>query len=260
MWNPALLEPSALPADVAAHFLLGPESDDPILKRCRVAVACAALEASAPPGPDGETARAEGEKLTTYLGTLLDSGITVRVDVRADGAGVDSAIAAVLLSQVFALEIGPVPRKRHRWSAAAMDEQMSKAAGIASGFSPAAQLVKESATKPGAWAESSYRATMKKHGHVRVLPSVPRPKDAGYMWQTDWPAKFSKDSLQFMTVPVQAGVWSNWLWWRAGEYLIPQRLPAVLQRCELTSVSVTRSGMKTQWQPDEQMWKRHESG
>lgn len=259
MWNPALLDPSALPAEVAAHALLGPDVDEPILKRCRVAIACAALAASAPPGPNGETARAEAEKLTTYLGTLLNSGITVRLDVRADGVGVESAVAAVLLNQVFALEIGPIPRKRHRWSAAAMDEQRSRAAGIASGFSPAAQLMKESATTPGAWAVSSNRATTKKHGHVRVLPSAPRPKGVGYVWQTDWPAKFSKDSLRFMRVPVQAGVWGHWLWWRVGEYLIPQELPAVLQRCDLTSVDFTRSGIKSHWQPIEQMWRRHES-
>ena len=259
MWNPALLDPGALPAEVAAHFLLGPEVDDPILKRCRVAVARAALESSAVPGPEGETARTEAEQLASYLGTLLNSGGTVRVDVRAHEVGMNAAIASVLVSQVFALEIGPIPRKGHSWSADAKAEQKRRAAWIASGFSPAAQLVKESASIPGAWSVGGAHATTENHAHVRVIPGEPCPKDAGYQWVTNWPTKFSNASLRFMMVPVTAGVWSSWLWWRVGDYLIPQRLPAVLQRCELISASITRGGLKTMWQPNEQMWRRNES-
>lgn len=259
MWNPALLDPGALPAEVAAHSLLGPETENPILKRCRIAVACAALEASAPPGPDGETARAEADRLTLYLETLLDSGITVRVDVRSDRGGTEGAIAALLLSQVFTLEIGPMARKRHRWPAERRAEQKRRATWIASGFSPAAHLVKESATIPGAWAAGSTSAASKQHAHVRVLPGTPQSTNSGYQWETDWPAKFSKGSLSLMEVPVHAGTWGSWLWWRVGEYLIPQKLPAVLQRCELIFVSITRNGLKTKWQPNEQMWRRNES-
>lgn len=259
MWNPALLDPSTLPAEVAAHWLLGPDSEDPLLRRCRVAVARAALEVSAPPGPVGEPARAEGLQLAGYLDTLLNSGITVRVDVRSRNAGTESAIAAVLLSQVFTLELGPIPSKRHRWPAAIRDEAKRRATGIASGFAPTAQLVKESTAIPGAWPVRSKPATGEKFSHVRVLPGAPRQRQAGYLWQTDWPSKLKKDSLPYVMVPLQAGSWERWLWWRVGEYLVPQELPAVLQRCELTAVTVTRSGIRTSWQPQGEIWRRNES-
>lgn len=258
MWNPALLDPNVFPAEVAAHFLLGAETADPILKRCRVAVARAALEVGAPPGPAGEAARAEVEHLTTYLNTLLNSGVTVRVDVRLEGAGTAAAIAAVLLGQVFSLEIGPLPRKRHRWPSATRAAHKVRASQIARGFGPAARLVKESASIPGAWAVNSVHANIEEPTHVRVLPGAPRPMKHGYSWETDWPSRLSKDSLPVMQVPIHAGTWGSWLWWRVEDYLIPQALPAVLQRCVLTSVTVTRSGIRTQWQPNDEVWRRNE--
>jgi hypothetical protein len=222
-----------------------------------VAVARAALEASAEPGPTGEGARAEAEQLTSYLNMLVNSGITVRIDVREQGSGAAAAIAAVLLGQVFSLEIGPLPRKRHGFSAGARAEQKVRATQIASGFGPAAQLMKESVSIPGAWAASSDPVNAQAR-HVQVLPGAPRPMKDGYRWEIGWPAKFSKGALSVMQVPVNAGSWGNWLWWRVEEYLIPQRLPAVLQRCVLSSVSINRSGIRTQWQPNDEMWRRNE--
>lgn len=223
-----------MPTEVVASAFA---DQTPSIAGRRASASCAAAIVDHLAPPDSGDARTVRDDLAA---TVLER-IDMCVDVRHDDWWADVA-SLLVLGVPTTLSVGPIPRKRHGWPGDFREVMRTRAVRMTEGWGDAGQRVRESKEEPGAWPQVDVPATP--YVSERTLDA--RDDTFTFTWHMPGMAPTSEH--------LRVGRWRTYAIWQIGALVSAVRLPPVLTRCTLDSVTVSPTAWVTTWTPDREVW------
>lgn len=236
----------SVPTEVVASAFA---DQTPSIAGRRASASCAAAIVDHVAPPDSGDAHTVRDDLAASVLERID----MCVDVRHDDWWADVATLLVL-GVPLTLSVGPVPRKRHGWPRDFRELMRTRAVRMTEGWGDAGQCVRESKVEPGAWPKVDVPATP--FVSERTLDAPPRTKDAPRNSTRDDTFTFTwhMPGMAPTSEHVRVGRWRTYAIWQIGALVSAVRLPPVLTRCTLDSVTLSPTAWVTTWTPDRQVW------